>query len=588
MIAAGWRWLLLGLCLPLLAFSRSAAADPAPDTVDVRIIVDISGSMKETDPDNLRQPAVRLLARMLPEGATAGLWTFGQYVNMLVPHQPVSPAWRQLAIERSALINSVALRTNLGRAIEVASDDWITHGSLAHTHFILLTDGRVDLSPDPASNQAEEQRILETLLPRLAARGATFHPVALSEQADTDFLRQLAIGTGGSFHMAHNAEELSLAFLEALDMVVRQPQIPLENGSFLVDPGVQEFTALIFRGRPGPGLPPELSLVRPDQTVLKRRQHPENVRWVREPGYDLITVSSPRAGRWHVTGILGEGSRVTVVSDLQMLVADLPARFTPDEPVDVEVSFSEGGERITRPDFLRVIQVRLTLTSEDGRMGSKILSPEGVPEDGIYRDRIARLPDPGRYHLEVVADGRTFARRFTSVLEFVVPQESPAQVEPSLPAPVTDEAAAPAPSSQIAATTGEVSGSVPQWLLLLTTAILLLLLAGAVVLVLWRRRGRAGRAVELPLVSGDAEGGDGGTPVADNGTPQSATEEVMPAGVAEPGPGKDEKEEFALEDLDLSELESQPGDNRNRGASAAGLTPESGAGNGKSEKHQQE
>lgn len=417
MSAPGWRWLVFGFCLPLLAFAGATAAAP-----DVRIIVDISGSMKETDPDNLRQPAVRLLARMLPEGGTAGLWTFGKYVNMLVPHQPVTPEWRKLAIARSGLINSVALRTNLGQAIEVASDDWITHGTLENTHFILLTDGQVDISADPQVNQAEEQRILETLLPALAARGATFHPVALSEHADTRFLRQLATMSGGSFHIARNAEALSLAFLQALDMAAPQPQIPIENGGFLVDPGVQEFTALIFRGRTVSGSAGSLSLIRPDKSVLTRDQHPENVRWLREPGYELITVSAPQAGRWQTRGPLGEGSRVTVVSDLQMQVADLPARFSADHPVDVEVSFSEGGERITDPDFLQVIQVRLTLTSEDGRTGTKILSQDQVPEDGVYRDRIQQLPDPGRYHLEIVADGRTFARRFTSVLEFAAPQ----------------------------------------------------------------------------------------------------------------------------------------------------------------------
>ena len=73
----------------LLLFSWQVfAQDPAlslPGNADVRIVVDISGSMKETDPQNLRRPAVRLLARTLPEGASAGLWTFGQYVNMLVP-----------------------------------------------------------------------------------------------------------------------------------------------------------------------------------------------------------------------------------------------------------------------------------------------------------------------------------------------------------------------------------------------------------------------------------------------------------------------------------------------------------------------
>ena len=142
--------LVLAFSLPLPATAQEADDVQLPGQSDVRIVVDISGSMKDTDPTNLRQPAVRLLARLLPEGATAGVWTFGQYVNMLVPHREVNDQWRDMAIERSEQINSVALRTNLGKAIEVASDGYYTDGDLSRTHFILLTDGKVDISADSA------------------------------------------------------------------------------------------------------------------------------------------------------------------------------------------------------------------------------------------------------------------------------------------------------------------------------------------------------------------------------------------------------------------------------------------------------
>ena len=71
--------LVLAFSLPLPATAQEADDVQLPGQSDVRIVVDISGSMKDTDPTNLRQPAVRLLARLLPEGATAGVWTFGQY-----------------------------------------------------------------------------------------------------------------------------------------------------------------------------------------------------------------------------------------------------------------------------------------------------------------------------------------------------------------------------------------------------------------------------------------------------------------------------------------------------------------------------
>ena len=44
---------------------------------DVRLLIDISGSMKQSDPENLRAPALDLIVRLLPEGSRAGVWIFG-------------------------------------------------------------------------------------------------------------------------------------------------------------------------------------------------------------------------------------------------------------------------------------------------------------------------------------------------------------------------------------------------------------------------------------------------------------------------------------------------------------------------------
>ena len=441
------RWFgLVAICfvLSLPAGLNAQESDDVqlPEQSDVRIIVDISGSMKDTDPDNLRQPAVRLLARLLPEGASAGVWTFGQYVNMLVPHREVTNAWREMAIQRSAQINSVALRTNLGAAIETASDDYFTDGDLSRTHFILLTDGKVDISDDPAKNTAEETRILDTIVADLIERGATFHPVALSEAADTDFLKALATDSGGRFQVADTADALNLAFLQALNTAVPQEQIPIEGNGFTVDEGVREFTALIFWGESETSATRELALVRPDDRVVNLSEFPDNVRWAREAGYDLITVNEPLAGQWRINGELGEGSRVTVVSDLRMVVNPLPPSFTLQEPLKLRVGFFEEGENITNPDFLGVIEVSLSITSEDGRSGTKVLSGEQPPEDGTYRDTVSRLPAAGLYTFDVVADGQTFSRKFSATVGFTMPEGAePADQPAESPEPEVTEPA---------------------------------------------------------------------------------------------------------------------------------------------------
>ncbi|OAN95413.1 hypothetical protein A8B84_18415 [Marinobacter sp. EhC06] len=448
------RWLglfavFLALSLPVGLYAQESDDVQLPAQSDVRIIVDISGSMKDTDPENLRQPAVRLLARLLPEGATAGVWTFGQYVNMLVPHREVTDAWRDMAVQRSAQINSVALRTNLGAAIETASDDYFTDGDLSSTHFILLTDGKVDISDDPAANTAEENRILDTIVADLIERGATFHPVALSEAADTDFLKALATESGGRFQVADTADALNLAFLQALNTAVPQEQIPIEGNGFTVDKGVREFTALIFWGESETSVTRELALVRPDEQTVNLSEFPDNVRWAREAGYDLITVNEPLAGQWRINGELGEGSRVTVVSDLRMVVNPLPPSFTADDPLNIRVGFFEEGEKLTNSDFLSVIEVSLSITSEDGRSGTKVLSGEQPPEDGTYRDTVSQLPAAGLYTVDVVADGQTFSRKFSATVGFTVPEgegaepaDQPAELlkpEVTEPAPATEQ-----------------------------------------------------------------------------------------------------------------------------------------------------
>ncbi|WP_036129577.1 VWA domain-containing protein [Marinobacter nitratireducens] len=430
---------------PGILLAQSATDLALPEQSDVRIIVDISGSMKDTDPNNLRQPAVRLLARMLPEGTTAGVWTFGQYVNMLVPHREVDDPWRESAIIESAKINSVALRTNLGKAIEVASDDYFTKGKLDNTHFILLTDGNVDISDNSAANREEEARILNEVVPGLIARGATFHPVALSDQADANFLKQLADRSGGRFQVAANADALSRAFLEALNAAVPQEQIPLEGNTFTVDGGVEEFTALVFWGQDETRDTREMALIEPDGTTYTVDSSADKVRWARESGYDLVTINKPASGTWSIEGELGEGSRVTVVSDLRMVVSPLPPNFSEENPVELSVAFFEENEKITSPDFLGVINVSLTITAEDGRSGSKALSDGVPPEDGVYTDTIAKLPAAGLYKIDVIADGKTFARKFSTTTGFTVP-EAASEVSPAVVDPVDEEPVAEEPA----------------------------------------------------------------------------------------------------------------------------------------------
>src|SRR3569833_397903 len=134
--------------LLLMVFSDAGLAGPTEAAKDIRVLIDNSGSMKHNDPHNLRAPARRLLTGLLPNGVHAGVWTYGQQVNMLVSRGTVDSAWKARAEQAAAKINSAGLYTNIEGALRTASVDWLKPDAGAERHIIMLTDGLVDVSKD--------------------------------------------------------------------------------------------------------------------------------------------------------------------------------------------------------------------------------------------------------------------------------------------------------------------------------------------------------------------------------------------------------------------------------------------------------
>ena len=406
-----FRVLILALLLAVSINAAWAEESPQPD---VRIVIDISGSMKDTDPQNLRRPALNLLTELLPEGARAGVWTFGRYVNMLVPLDEVDTEWRQRARKASSEISSVGLNTNLVGALDKALYETGPDNGYDQT-VILLTDGRIDMdstqgNPGSPANSAERQKLIDQVLPEYMRNNVRIHTLALSEGADISMLGQLAMETDGLALKAHTSDELMPAFLKAFDRAVPSEQVPLEGNNFTIDPSVSEFTALIFRAASNR----QTALISPSGKRITQDSAATtpSVRWHNDLNFDLITVQEPEAGEWTADADIAPDSRVQILSDLKLTVMGLPGSLFSGVPVQLEMSLVNEGNTVTEPTILQLTDVSLQVTAPDGRTGSKLLSdPESLPADGIFRETLSRLNQPGEYRLEINAEGRTFQRR---------------------------------------------------------------------------------------------------------------------------------------------------------------------------------
>ena len=410
-----------------IPYTFAQTAMTVESNADIRVLIDVSGSMKQNDPRNLRRPALDLLVQLFPTDSRAGVWTFGKYVNMLMPHDTVSTRWRDQSSNKSRLINSVALHTNIGLALEKAIYDGgqkkYSDTQNFNTSVILLTDGVVDINKDPLVNEQEHERILEMILPQYQAAGIAIHAVALSTNADVELLERLAIETDGIFAVAEDAEDLNRIFLRAFDQSSPSDRAPLKDNRFLIDSSVEEFTALVFRQADSEST----QIKSPSGQVFNADFDGASLRWFASDAYDLITIQQPEEGEWTINADIDPENRVTIVSDLTLAIAPIANNLYHGETATLTASMLEGGEVVSRDEFLDLFTVDASMSRSNTPFWRQTLvrgSGENVDIEtennnvGIYVRELDMLRNSGDYALTVEVDGKTFKREKT--LKFTV------------------------------------------------------------------------------------------------------------------------------------------------------------------------
>ena len=410
-------FLLHGLLWFLLAFPLHAA-----QVDDIRILIDVSGSMQKTDPDNLRVPALRLINGLIPTGSKAGVWTFGRYVNMEVKWGTVNARWRKQADAGAKKIHSRGQFTNIEGALKRATKGWEKSDPNTSRNLVLLTDGKVDISKNAAKNALSRSNVLYKSIPDLVKRGIKVHTIALSDQTDEALLKRIALKTSGSFEVAESADDLQRIFLHMFERATKPDTVPLKDNSFIIDKSISEMTLLVFRKNRR-----ETQLIQPDKGKNSEPSHAKNVNWRFERGYDLITVVKPQPGKWSLDAELDDDNRVMIVTKLKLVVDDLPAYITPDTPINVKLEVHSDNKRISKKSFLKFVDfsLRHTVSEQKDELALKLKKSRKVKDKGIYLSAIPAPLTEGKHEILVTADARTFSRS----KKFSVEVQWPVQVE---------------------------------------------------------------------------------------------------------------------------------------------------------------
>ncbi|GAA5173501.1 VWA domain-containing protein [Modicisalibacter zincidurans] len=400
---------LIAAALTLLLCGTLEAAESAPP--DVRMLFDVSGSMKRNDPNRLSDSALELMVTLLPEGARGGLWTFGSRVANPLPSATIDADWRQRALALKPALSDYQQYTDIEQAVRETASAAPADGK---RHLILLTDGMIDIpggGDERGRNEASRQRLMKQLAPTLADESVVVHTIAFSSGVDSSLLAGVSRETGGLYAVAEDPAALLRAFLDVFDRIFPRDQVPLDAQSFPIDERVDAFSALLFHDPDSP----EPALIGPDGTRHTLEEHSPAIRWQHQPRFDIIRVPQPQAGKWRIEGDVGPDSRISIESDLALRVAQLPTTLYQGFETPIEASLNQPDAATDAPPGL---EMRAELRDIDGRVRQSVV----LERDGdSYRGVLAPPRKVGNARLAVVAKGDRFIRERRQAVNVLAP-----------------------------------------------------------------------------------------------------------------------------------------------------------------------
>ncbi|MHC1733390.1 MAG: choice-of-anchor X domain-containing protein [Bacteroidales bacterium] len=403
----------LALILFLLVLSIPRVSGSAQNNVVEHLaviqILDDSGSMRTSDPTNLRYAGTQLFVSLLDEGDAVGALRFSSTsrpitsgIEIITSHEQRNRLVERLTPEPPDGFTDVKSAFEEARRMQQAFNQ-----SGYQVVVIFLTDGKPEI---PSSYVAYEQEALD------AARslGVPILSIALTSGGQTPFLNQLARETGGQVILAKSASDLLDVYLQILGnlkdrTVMGEGVTQAPNGATLkLDPALMPYvsrvTFVVSQESGG-----KVKLFGPDKKEVRSTDSMVAYSMTTNPGFTTYTIANPASGNWEfnlsgkgiaqIRAILHSRLRTKIVSPTGLVEAGPPMLIVVnliEEQLDGsavkvvgDVSFSAI---VTLPDGTRQ---SLDTFYDDGTHGDLIAG------DGSYSREFVETSLPGTYGISV-------------------------------------------------------------------------------------------------------------------------------------------------------------------------------------------
>jgi molecular chaperone GrpE (heat shock protein) len=198
------------------------AQTPPSGALDIFLVVDNSGSMRQVDPDLLMPCTLSTFAGRLPLNSQLGILTFDKRVNVVLDlTRTTSKQFQDDVAAGLRNVNYEGSRSDLAGGVERAIYELRQRGrSDARRAIVLVTDGILDLGSRSATDR-KTRWLREDLAAEARSLGVSIFAVTVSQAADFELTLSLARTTGGEYYRALAPAQLPRALTQVNERLTK-------------------------------------------------------------------------------------------------------------------------------------------------------------------------------------------------------------------------------------------------------------------------------------------------------------------------------------------------------------------------------
>lgn len=416
------RIFIIGFAIMLLLFPSMLMAATSDSQLDAVLVIDASGSMKETDPNKLGLEGVKLFVDML--GFTdnqVGVVTYGSDVSQTYPMSLVKNQSDKENIKNfvdgiTRDLEYTDITSGLKEAVKMLNQ---RNASGNSPLIVVFTDGNNAIGGVANRTPADIDKDLAAIISQAQSEGYPIYTIGLNDNGKLNeaYLEKVSVDTKAKAFATKDPAELPDILTE-----IFAAHSNLKVQSLGPITGTGNFEEVVVNIPNGNVLeanlsatsksPVEFKLVDPNGN--EQAIPSQNITLHTSNSYSLLKLARPMQGDWklYVKGIAGDQINIDLVYNYDIEVTMKPlsqSNYGVGDKLIVEAYLSLQGNVVNDPNLYNSAKGYLVLTENQTGIETRInMQLQGQSFAGEYT-----LKDKGDYTVKVIVEDTSYVREST-------------------------------------------------------------------------------------------------------------------------------------------------------------------------------